>query len=275
MLQNSKNTRTSHRAVSASCLVKAIVIVATVAWAGFHAPVQAYGGEILRLATDVWLPYENISDEQAPGFSTEVIARVLGEMNVKSTTRESPWARAVKDVFEGKRDALYTAFWTEERASYCYYPEEPLTREKWVFFVRSADAGELSFSSYDDLKDRRIGILRGASVTEEFWKFVKDNRNYEEAKTDELNFRKLDRGRIDYVVTSYSNGVMLVKKMGLAGTIQSLPKPVIKEDDLYIIFSKKTMAPEFVERFSNVLRAFKKTESYRAIHEKYFGPAHQ
>ena len=57
--------------------------------------------------------------------------------------------------------------------------------------------------------------------------------------------------------------------MGLTAKIQPLPTPIIKEDDLYIIFSKKTISPEFVERFSTVLRAFKKTDSYRVIYEKY------
>lgn len=97
---------------------------------------------------------------------------------------------------------------------YSHYPEEPLAKEKWVYFVRSADADELSFSSYDELKNRRIGVLRGASVTEEFWNFVKQHKNAEEAATDEINFRKLDRGRIDYVVTSYSNGVHFAKRRG-------------------------------------------------------------
>jgi polar amino acid transport system substrate-binding protein len=275
MLLNSKDSKKRHGAITVSYLVKAIVIAVTVAWAGLQAPVKAYGDEVLRIATDVWLPYENISDERSPGFSTEVIARVLREMGVQSETREFPWARAVKDVFGGKRDALYSAFWTEERALYCYYPEESLMREKWVFYVRSADIDELSFSSYDELKDRRIGVLRGASVTEEFWEFVKENANYEEAKTDELNFKKLDRGRIDYVVTSYSNGAMLVKNMGLTDKVQSLPKPIIKEDNLYIIFSKKTMTPKFVGQFSTALGAFKKTNSYQAIYEKYFGPTYQ
>ena len=235
---------------------------------------QVYGEEILRLATDVWLPCENISNQQAPGFSTEVISQVLKEMKVETETRQFPWARALKDVFEVNRDALYTAFWTEERAYYCYYPDEPLAREKWVFFVRSDDINELSFSSYDELKNKQIGVLRGASVTEDFWKFVKEHRNYEEVETDELNFRKLDRGRIDYVVTSYSNGLMLTKEMGLTAKIKPLAAPVIKEDNLYIIFSKKTVSPEFVERFSTALGTFKKTNFYRGIHEKYFGLAY-
>jgi polar amino acid transport system substrate-binding protein len=251
--------------------LRALIVALVFGWAGLCFS-QAAGAETtLRLATDVWLPYEDISDKNSPGFSTEVIAHVLKSMNVKTDTREFPWARAMKEVFDGNRDALYTAFWTEDRAKFCLYPEEPLTRDKWVFFVRRANAASLSIASYEDLKDRRIGILRGASITKEFWDIVRRHKNYEVVKTDELNFRKLARGRLDYVVTSYSNGINLLKKMKLSDKISHLASPVIKEDNLYIIFSRKTVKPEFVARFSAALKAFKKTDTHRAIHQKYFG----
>lgn len=249
-------------------LVVLTVIAAATATA---APHRAISGDVLRIATDVWLPYENVSDPNAPGFSTEVVAWVLKQMNVESETVVFPWARAIREVFAGRRDALYTAFWTKERARYCHYPDEPLARERWVYFVRSANVAELSFTRYEELKSRRIGILRGASVTEEFWKFVKQNGNYEEVETDDINFRKLLKGRLDYVVTSHSNGIKLIRDMKLTGQIEPLPAPVIKEDELFIIFSRKTINADFVETFSETLRRFKSTSDYGVLYEKYFG----
>lgn len=226
--------------------------------------------EFIKLAVDIWLPYENIGNKDVPGFSTEVVTNVLNEMGVKWDLREYPWARALKEVFEGRRDALFTAFWTEERARYVYYPKEPLAKERWLFFVRRKDTEHLSFVSYDEIKNRRIGVLRGASVSEEFWKFVKKYSNYEAAKTDDLNFKKLVKGRIDYVVTSYSNGIELARQMGISDQIAFLPSPIISEDDLYIIFSKKSVSPSFVDAFSDALRSFKKSDQFRAIYRKYF-----
>ncbi len=251
--------------------VNATLLAMAIGFACWQAPANATGENVLRLATDLWLPYENISNQEAPGFSTEVIATVLSEMGVASKTRELPWARALKEVYEGKSDALYSAFWSKERAQYCFYPEEPLATEKWVFFVRATEVDNLSYSSYDELRNRQIGVLRGASITEEFWLFLKENENYHEVPTDEQNFNKLVKGRLDYVVTSYSNGIMLAKQMGLADQIQPLPSPTIKEDDLHIIFSKKTVEPAFVERFSKTLKEFIKTDPYRSLYERYFG----
>jgi polar amino acid transport system substrate-binding protein len=237
---------------------------------GFFPAPYALSKDMLKLAVDVWAPYENISNKEAPGFSTEVVTSVLREIGAQWDIKEYPWARALKEVFEGNRDALFTAFWTEERARYCYYPKEPLAKERWVFFVRRKDVPRLSFSSYDEIKTRRIGILRGASVTEEFWDFVEAHKNYDEVATDDLNFKKLLRGRIDYVVTSYSNGVELAKQMDISDEIAFLPSPVITEDDLFIVFSKKSVSPAFVEKFSDALRVFKKSDEFNVIYRKYF-----
>ena len=191
-------------------------------------------------------------------------------MGVKLNLKEYPWARGLKNVYEGISDALFTAFPSEERKKHCYYPDEPLAIEKWVLFIRNEDKDSFQFRSYDDLIDKSIGVLRGASVSEEFWKFVKLHNNYQEVTVDELNFEKLMLGRIDCVVTSHSNGIVLVNKKGLKGKIVPLLTRIIKEDNLYIIFSKKITAPDFVKEFSHELKNFKRTNEYQRLYEKYF-----
>ncbi len=227
-------------------------------------------GKTLEIAVDVWHPYEDISNQQAPGFSTEVITNVFQSMGVNFNLEEYPWARGLKNVYEGISDALFTAFPSEERKRYCYYPDEPLATEKWVLFIRSEQKAKFQFRSYDDLKDKSIGVLRGASVSEDFWAFVKRHNNYQEVAIDELNFEKLMLGRIDCVVTSHSNGMVLVRKKGLKGKVVPLLTRIIKEDNLYIIFSKKTINPDFVGEFSRKLKNFKKTGEYQRIYDKYF-----
>jgi polar amino acid transport system substrate-binding protein len=135
------------------------------AWAltcGFATP-SAIAGP-LRLVTDQWIPYENLSDADAPGFSTEVLKAVFASMKQEVSFEEFPWARAARLVFRGERDALFTAFYDEERARFCHFPKEPLARDKWIFFVRAADAGRLKFSSFADLVGHEIAVLRGAST---------------------------------------------------------------------------------------------------------------
>src|SRR5919109_2304649 len=88
----------------------------------------------LRLVTDQWVPYENLSDSEAPGFSTEVLRGVFASMRQEVSFEEFPWARAAQMVFRGEREGIFTAFYNEERARYCHFPREPLARDKWLLF---------------------------------------------------------------------------------------------------------------------------------------------
>ena len=224
----------------------------------------------LRLVTDEWIPYEHLSDPAAPGFSTEVLQRVLAAMGEESDFEELPWARAADLVFGGERDAIFTAFYNEERAQFCYFPGEPLAHDKWVFFVRSADAGSLRFSSFDDLVGHQIAVLRGASISPEFWEFVGRHRNVTQTASDENDFRLLEAGRVDFVVASYVNGTRLVASLGLDGKVEPILSRSLAEDDLFVIFSKKRVAPAFVAAFSDALRGFKQTAAFASIYRKYF-----
>ena len=59
--------------------------------------------------------------------------------------------------------------------------------------------------------------------------------------------------------------------MGLENEVRALQTPVIKEDSLYIMFSKQTVTEEFVTKFSNHLEAFKNSKEFQTIWKKYFG----
>src|SRR5215470_6026313 len=176
----------------------------------------------LRLVTDQWIPYENLSDAGEPGFSTEVLKHVFASMEQEVSFEEFPWARAAQLVFRGERDALFTAFYNEERARHCHFPKEPLARDKWIFFVRTADAGRLKFSSFSDLVGHDIAVLRGASISPEFWAFAREQRTIRETASDEVNMRMLEAGRVDYVVASFVNGMRLIRSLGLEGKVAPL-----------------------------------------------------
>jgi polar amino acid transport system substrate-binding protein len=79
----------------------------------------------------------------------------------------------------------------------------------------------------------------------------------------------LEAGRVDYVVASFVNGMRLITSLGFEGKIEPLLSRSLKEDNLYVIFSKQRTSPAFVDAFSDALRRFKQTEAFRAIHRKY------
>ena len=225
----------------------------------------------LQLVTDQLLPFENLSNAEAPGFSTEVVRQVFAAMGQEASFEEFPWARGLRLVFRGERDAIFTAVRNEERARFCHFPSEPLLREKWVFFVRAADAGRLKFSSFDDLVGHNIAVQRGSAVSPEFWNFVRQHRSsFSETSGGEANLRMLAAGRVDYAVLGLSQGMRLTRSMGLYGKVEPLLSRSLTEADVYVIFSKKRVSPAFVDAFSHALGQFKQTDAFQAIFRKYF-----
>lgn len=229
----------------------------------------------LKIGTDEWPPYEYVmgipGNECMGGFSTEIILGVFQKMNVSVNGRieQYPWARGERMIIEGSLDMLYTAATSEKRARIVHYPSESLVESAWSLFIRSEDSGKLKFDTLDDLKGKRIGVVRAYTYTPEFWSFIESEKNFEEVAGDEQNINKLMYKRIDYIIMDYGNGLYLIDKKGLAGKIVPLAKPVARMS-LYPIFSRNTVEKDFVDRFSEELKTFKTGPEYRKIYNRYF-----
>jgi polar amino acid transport system substrate-binding protein len=99
---------------------------------------------------------------------------------------------------------------------------------------------------------------------------MRQRRDFSETGSGEASLRMLEIGRVDYAVLSFSQGMRLIGSMGLSGKIEPLLSRSLKEDDMYVIFSKERVSPAFVDGFSRALHQFKQTETFRAISRKYF-----
>jgi len=223
----------------------------------------------LQLVTDQWVPYENLSDAAAPGFSTESSSTSSPRWGRKRLSRSFPWARAAGLVFRGERDAIFTAFYNEERARFCYFPKEPLARDKWVFFVRTAMSAGCGFLRSRTSSDTgspccAAPLYRPSSGISRSSMTSRGNRQRRS------RFSHAGSGRVDFVVASFVNGVRVIAALGLDGKIEPLLSRSLKEDDLFIIFSKARVSQDFVDAFSEALRQFKQTEAFQAIYRKYF-----
>jgi len=224
----------------------------------------------IKIATGYWPPYENIKNVQNPGLCTEVIAKVLTQMEVEADFVEYPWKRAVVETFEGRIDTLYCAFFSSERAKFTYYPDESIVDAKYLLYVRVEDKKRLKYDSLKDLDAKRIGILRGASYPEVFTAYIKEHAFFEEVTKPTQNFQKLFLGRVDYIVAEQGNASVILKKLKLEKKIIPLLNKSVREDSLYMVFGKKTNTQEFVNAFSSTLKTFKESQEYQEILDKYF-----
>jgi polar amino acid transport system substrate-binding protein len=223
----------------------------------------------------------SLSDAEGPSFSTEILRQVFAAVNREVSFEDLPWSRALKMVFRGERDAVYPAMYTNERARFCYFPDEPLLAPvKWVFFVRAADTEKLRFLSFDDLvghdiamRGALLGGLRDTAVSPELGNFLRQHRNFIETDTAEAAFRMLEGGRVDYAVATFDQGMRLIGSMGLSGKVEPLSSRSLNEANMYIVFSKARVSPAFVDTFSRALHQFKQTDKFRELYRTFHGSA--
>jgi polar amino acid transport system substrate-binding protein len=238
---------------------------------------RALPAEPLRLVTDRLPPYEDLRDDKAPGFSVEVLRQVFAAMGQDASFEQFPWGRGWLMIAGGERDGIFTDLRTSERERICSFPDEPLKQERWLFFIRTADASKLKFSSFDDLVGHDVavhgpvsGLFEQPTVSLELWNFLREHHNMIETSGSISSFRMLVAGRVDYAVANLTVGMRDIATMGLSGTIEPLLSRSVIEDGFYVCFSKARVSPALVDTFSRALREFKQTEAFQAIYHKYF-----
>jgi polar amino acid transport system substrate-binding protein len=234
---------------------------------------RASSAESLRLVTDF---YSGSSDDEAPGYPIEVLRQVFAAMGQEFTFERFPTQRVWRLVPRGERDGMFATFRTPEKERVCSFPDEPLDQVRWVFFVRTADIGKLTFSSFDDLIGHDVGANGGVpgvfeqpTLSLELWKFLREHHNLVETRGTVEAFRMLAAGRIDYAVASLPLGTRVLAEMGLSGEIAPLSSRSVMDEGVYVCFSKARVSPSLVHAFSQELKRFKQTETFLTISRKY------
>ena len=231
----------------------------------------------LRLVTDFSPPFEDLGDENAPGFSVEVLRQVFAAMGQDASFEAFPNRRSWTMIARGEADGIFSGPRTAEREGICSFPDEPLIRDRWVFFVRAADAGRLTFSSFDDLVGHEVavpgvvpGLFQQPIVPPDLRKFLREHGIMVETNGASQGLQMLATGRIDYAFANLTTGMRDIAAMGLAAKIEPLLSRSVIDDGEYVCFGKARVSPPFVDAFSSALKQFKQTEAFQAIYRKYF-----
>lgn len=233
-------------------------------------PQTSLAEKSLEIICDEWPPYQYRLGNEVVGFSASVIREVFRRMGKKvNKINMFPWKRAITLIEKGNADALFSVNYTEARTSFAFYPKESIINSSWVMWVREEDG--LKFDSLEDLKGKRVGVVRGYSYTDEFWKYIRQHSSYEEVTYDESNFKKLNAARIDYLVAELGNGYHIIKTLNLKKIVPRADNP-IKTDGLYLIFKKDRVSYDFVRRFSDELKEFKQEELYHSLYRQHLTP---
>jgi len=208
-----------------------------------------------------WPPYvgKKLAEE---GFTTEIVKAAFKAVGVNSRIVFLPWARGLKEVSEGRLDAIYPAYYSKERLRTYSFSDNFIQGP--LVFIKSR-AKQIDFIELKDLKQYSIGVVQGYVNTPEF--DDADFLNKQLVNSDEQNIAKLLKGRLDLAVIDKFTAlnILATNYPQSLGELDFVKKP-LDDKPLYVMCSKvSARQQEFCSRFNRGLKKLKKTGKYQQI----------
>lgn len=206
-------------------------------------------------------PYRIVTDTGVSGFYVEVIEAIGKELDWEIKYRVVPFRRALKMVEEGDADLMLGPVRKPERELYMDYSVPAFPAERRLFFYKEA-ANKIF--KYDDLKGKKIGVLRGSVY---FEPFDSDVDLQKEAGTNYENLlNMLNRGHLHTVIIPELLSVKLIQKLKI--DVNASPFFVPGETS-YIGISKKSRILSQIDDIKLCLKKLKSSPQYEDILLKY------
>jgi len=215
----------------------------------------------LILMTEIYPPYNFADSKGKPtGISVDIVREIIKKTGDVDNIKILPWARSYKYIQTKKNHVLFVMTRTPQREPLFKWVG-PVAHNKWVFYAKKGS--NIKLNTLDEAKKYRIGTYKDDAC--ELFLKSKGFRVHS-VPYDELNVKKLVRGRIDLWIVGEYQGYIKAKKLGLENKIKKVFD--IKDTLLYIAFSKD-VPDSIIDKWQKELNKLKKNGMYQKILDKY------
>ena len=209
-------------------------------------------------------PYEFEDNGEPSGLLVTIVEMVFEKADIPLTLKFLPFKRAYEYVKTGSSeiDGLFNFYKTKERLDFFDYTVSVINNPL-VFFVRKDSV--VKFSTLEDLKGLKVGVMRGYTYGTDFDKntlFVR-----EPTDSHKLNFVKLVYGRTDAYPCDQLVGILVAMKNNLMSELKILPT-TLKVMDGYIGFTKGKHQ-QTINRLNRVIREMSQNGEIENIINQY------
>jgi polar amino acid transport system substrate-binding protein len=238
--------------------------------------------ETLIVPVDPWPPWKFVNTEtwqvEKDGVDVQFITTLISTYNksfgenITIDYRGYPWKRCLEMMRSGKADLISGVFKRPEREAYMVFIEPPYkTQSVKAFYIRKDD--KISIRKYEDLYQLKIGAQAGVKYFERF----DDDPNIQkqEAGNDLSNFRKLELGRIDAVISTETQADYLIASQGFKDKFKKATYKYTANLPVYFAISKKSAYAKKAAQFSEIVQQLVDAKAFDTIVENYFNALHE
>jgi len=226
--------------------------------------------ETIKVAGIDWCPQICLNEEK-PGYVVELVKEVFKGTKYSLEIDHFPWSRAIKNVLQGKYDALLSP--AKAEAPNLIYPKHEVGKQRMCFFTKKSS--QWSYSGPKSLENLQIGIAIDTSI-EELNDYLKKNleqfqfQPYHERFVLQ-NAGKLDKKRIDTFLMTKNTTWYSLSLAGLADKYRVAG--CVSNTSIYMAFtpelSKKTNVEEMTLVFDRRIAEIYSTPFFEKLMKKY------
>ncbi len=223
--------------------------------------------ETYQFATGEWAPYtgEKIANY---GLASEIVLESMKAVGDEVKFLFYPWARCTDAVLNDS-SIVGTFPWskTEERSKKFDYSDLFLKSDEKLFFIKGLNKN-IEWNQPQDLKSFSFAGTRSYAHVE----FLeKAGAKVDVADSDELNFKKLLAGRIQYFPVSEAVGWDLIKTKFAADKdkFATVTKPILSDSLAIMVKKDDAKSKAFLEKFNKGLKIIKENGKFSEISKKY------
>ena len=199
------------------------------------------------------------------GYSVEIVNEIMRRAKDISKINVLPWARGYEQLLKEPGTVLFATTRTKERDNLFHWVG-PILRIQWVFLAKKSR----QLRMIDSLKTaKHVGKI-GTYIGDARHKYLEGEgfTNLEAAASNLSNFRKLDHGRLDLLITSTIGLHDIASQAGVSINDLEIVH-VVKEADLYSALSSGT-DPADIKAWTDAFKDMQDDGTFQQIHGKWY-----
>ncbi|MGH4117567.1 transporter substrate-binding domain-containing protein [Clostridium sp.] len=207
-------------------------------------------------------PFNFIGEDGKPaGFDIDIASAIADKMGVKANPVTTDWDGIVASLIAKRSDLIIGSMGvTPDRQKKVNFTE-PYYNGGAQFFAKKGT----TLKSIEDLKDGKVGVVTGTTF-QPFLKKMDNISKIVQFQSDVDNFKSIEQGRADGLVTDYFVGLAAPEKYGV--DIEPVGPLLYVEDNAIAVRKEDTKLLEVVNKAIGDIIA---DGTYEKISMKWFG----